>query len=610
MLTVDQVLEATDIVAVVQERVALTRKGKDFIGLCPFHNDHKPSMAVSPAKQIFKCWSCGAGGNALRFVQLFEKIEFREALEALARRAGLEVRGSTIDAEAGRRREELRRVLEWARQHFQHNLHAAASGRGALAYAEKRGLTNETIARFGLGFAADAWDDVVRAAERAKVDTQLLEQAGLVARKEETGRVYDRFRNRLIFPISDALGRVVAFGGRALADDPAKYLNSPETALFSKSRILYGFDAAKTAIAATKSVIVVEGYMDAVVLAQAGIENVAATLGTALTDAHVKSIKPYVEKVYLCFDGDDAGVAAADRAVAVAVRTGLEVRVVVCPDGQDPADCVVAGGAELFNKYLHSAKDALHFKWGQTVGAMGRGGALERRAAVEAYLRFIAGLTGSGSIDPIQQGLLIGRLGEVLGLPTDAVYEMLGRVRPVPRSRAAHAATRDDEAELASYATEVRSLPAGLVSAAEELLGCLMRGALHWRSVSDDLARAAALVPTWRKTYERLLGLLEDHGEYDFATAQDALSEPRLLNFVHLASDRVRFDALDDEAFRLAAQRLRNELQLIDTVRLTERLKGIPASDPDGDQAFRAFLKAAPQAGPLAPQYRLRGREF
>jgi DNA primase len=280
----DKVLEATDIVEVVGERVTLTRRGKDFVGLCPFHPDHKPSLAVSPSKQIFKCWSCGAGGDAIRFVQLRDRVDFREALVTLARRAGIELRSSPADRQSAELREQLQAAVIWARQHFQRNLLSAPGGQHALAYALQRGLTPQTIERHGLGLAPDAWDDLLNAARRTGLRLEVLQQAGLIA-TNESGKTYDRFRNRLIFPIADALGRPVAFGGRTLGDDPAKYLNSPETVLFSKSRVLYGLDLARSSIEERKAVIVVEGFLDAA-LAQALSEQtdapaVAALLGVS-----------------------------------------------------------------------------------------------------------------------------------------------------------------------------------------------------------------------------------------------------------------------------------------------------------------------------------------
>ncbi len=385
----DRILESVDIVEVIGERVALRRKGREYVGLCPFHADHNPSMFVNPQKRIFKCWACGAGGDVIRFVQLSERCGFREALESLGRRVGIEPNAGPRDERAARMREQLLAAMNWARQHFERNFADERRGRLAREYTQQRGLSEETVRQARLGLAVDEWDDLLAEGRRRGLSEALLESAGLVT-TSQNGKTYDRFRGRLIFPITDALGRVVAFGGRTLGEDSAKYLNSPETVLFNKSRVLYGLDLARGAIQERRAVVVVEGYMDAVLLRQHGVENVVATLGTALTDAHVKLLRGAADVIYLCFDGDEAGVRAADRAVEVALQHPVEVRVVLLEGGQDPADCVVAEGQEGFERQLKAARDALEFKWTQTLSAFSTAAGADRRQALEVYLRFVA----------------------------------------------------------------------------------------------------------------------------------------------------------------------------------------------------------------------------
>jgi len=354
---IQQVLSATDIVEFIGQYVALKKKGKEFVGLCPFHQDNNPSMYVSPVKQMFKCFVCGAGGNSLRFLMDYEKVTFPDAVRALADRAGLAM---PTEYEPARPRTDgcdkrtLFGVAAWAKQFYRDQLFSPA-GKAALAYAKDRGLTDETIDRFALGFAPDAWDGLTQAARRKGYSAKQLVEAGLAAPRQQGDGVYDRFRNRLMFPIQDLSGRVVGFGGRALAaDERAKYINSPESILFDKSNQMFAFDAARDAIRNSRQAIVVEGYMDAIVAIQSGVPNVVATLGTALTAGHVRQLAHFASDVILVFDADVAGANAADRALDEFIAQNVSVRVASIPEGKDPADFCLARGGEAFIEHLTS----------------------------------------------------------------------------------------------------------------------------------------------------------------------------------------------------------------------------------------------------------------
>jgi DNA primase len=585
----DRVLDAVDIVAVIGERVRLTRKGKDYLGLCPFHPDHKPSLSVSPSKRLYKCWSCGAGGDVIRFVEKTERVEFREALAKLAERAGIELRPSTpSDQRSEQLRTELWATTTWARQHFQRNLSATPGGKAARDYAQRRGLSDETIERFSLGFAADAWDDLLGAARKTGLRLELLEQAGLVA-TNESGRSYDRFRNRLIFPINDASGRTVAFGGRALGDDPAKYLNSPETGLFSKSRVLYGFDLARRAIEKQKAAIIVEGYMDAVLLVQHGFEHVVATLGTALTDAHVKLLRPLTERIFLCFDSDAAGVRAADRAVELALRSQFAVRVVALED-KDPADCVVAAGAAGFEARLHDAVDALQFKWLQTVRLLGDRGGQSRRAALEEYVEFVAGVSSVGGMNPLDQNLVVGRLSELLGVPPDEVFALFARARRAIRRPQSKAGSADAASE---YEASVRALPAGLMTAAESVLGLLLRDSRFWPSVNDAVAAGMEHSETWRRLYAVLVEAHHDVGEYSLEEVMARCEDSALCELIERALARISDLEVGAEAFTAARDRLTSELDVLQMGDLRTSVHAEQARGQDADATFRSLREMA-----------------
>ncbi|QOJ13457.1 MAG: DNA primase [Planctomycetia bacterium] len=587
----DSILEAIDIVDVIGERVSLVRKGKDFVGLCPFHPDHTPSMSVSPKKRIFKCWSCGAGGDVIKFVQMRERVEFPEALAILARRAGIELRPGSVSSANSAARDAVRTVIDWAVEHFARNLQSP-EGRSGAEYARRRGLSEDLIATERLGYAPDSWNDLVRAAARVGVSEDSLEQAGLATRGEK-GTLYDRFRDRLIFPIRDSFGRPIAFGGRALGADPAKYLNSPESPVFSKSRVLYGLSAARDAIEKQRSVVIVEGYLDALLLRQHGFANVVATLGTALTDAHVKLLLPVADRLIFCFDSDAAGVKAADRAVETALRHRTEVRVVALQGGKDPADLVVSEGGAAFSQQLQSAVDALEFKWRQMLTGFDGASTQARRSASAAFVDFVAASTSAGSIDPLDQGMLVGRLAELLSLPVGTVHDLLARARqrrPVAASPPAAERVAD---ERSAYDSQTRNLPPGLVGAVEELLGLMIQepGAFGWQD--DAFAEAVALCPAWSALESAAHELFESDGPFRREEFLERCDDPLLLELVARVS---RYGALPSDAamaFDACRSRLVTELDALQMDEVRGRLQGVSSVCESGERDFLTALDAA-----------------
>ncbi len=592
----EKVLEATDIVDVVGAAVSLTRKGKDYVGLCPFHNDHKPSLSVSASKQIFKCWSCGAGGDVIAFVQKLHRLEFREALALLADRAGIRIGATAQDARDRELRERLLAAAAWASQHFQQNLHSDR-GRVARDYAARRGLSSAALERFGIGYAVDAWDDLLTAARRTGLRPDVLQQAGLTA-SNDSGKVYDRFRNRLIFPICDAGGRPIAFGGRTLGDDPAKYLNSPETVLFSKSRVLYGLPQAQAAVRAQDTAIIVEGYLDAVLLHQHGFENVLATLGTALTDAHMKALRSLTGKVLLCFDGDDAGRRAASRGVEVALRTNIEVRVVLLSGDKDPADCVNAGGRAAFEAQLKRAVEALEFKWNQVVRAFGATDQASRRRAIEEFLQFVAGATLGGGFDPLEQGLLVGRLSELLRLPEEEVFGLLARSKQALRRVGSVVAATSEGLE-AGYRNSVRGLPGGLVRACEEVLGLLAARPQCWQWVTEAVPQGMQHSQTWERLWQLLLDVHAEAGQYSIGELQARCEDSVLADLVLRWAERVADLEDVDQAFVAARDRLAEELEVVRGRESLDRLRASRGENAEDFEELCALSRGKSRVLPL-----------
>lgn len=597
----DKILDSVDIVEVIGERVSLTRKGREYVGLCPFHDDHKPSLAVSPQKRIFKCWSCGAGGDVIKFVQLSHKVDFREALGILARRAGIELRSpSTPDRAAAAARELILRTLSWARSHFQRNLRDSTGGRRAAEYARGRGMTDASIDRFSLGYAADAWDNLLHHARQAGIALEVLRQAGLVA-TNENGKTYDRFRNRLVFPIYDGLGRCVGFGGRTLGDDPAKYLNSPESLVFSKSRILYGLDKARRAIGKAREAVVVEGYTDAVLLSQSGVDNVVATLGTSLTEAHAKLLAPLADRVVMCFDSDEAGLRAADRAVETALCQRIDVTVAIMPKGQDPAEFVIGEGVNAFKSSLQSAIGALEFNWNRTVQAYGERGQQGRRDAIEAFLRFVARVTVSGGIDPLEQGLLVGRLSELLSLPAGTVYELLARAKATAVREPSF--RTPDISETSAYDASTSGLPAGLVSAVEELFGLALAAPEYFDELKEGLASASRHNETWGRLYGILEALARERQAYARSDVMASCEDSLLCDLVGRASGRIVERSVSPELCGAVIERARAELEIMQHAGLRASLRG--KADEDGSPQYEALLNVAKrQHGVLAADRR------
>jgi DNA primase len=358
----DDLLERVDIVEVIDRRVKLRKTGKNYTARCPFHDEKTPSFSVNPEKQFYYCFGCGAGGNALGFVMDYENLDFPRAVETLASSAGLEVPreqgpGGRDNAQQEQTNKALYALMEQVANYYRHQLRHHAQASRAVSYLKQRGLTGEIARQFDLGFAPPGWDNLLKALGETEQQRALLMKTGMLV-ENEAGRIYDRFRDRVVFPIRDQRGRVIAFGGRVLGDDKPKYLNSPETDIFHKGRELYGLYQVRQANRKLDRIVVVEGYMDVIALAQHGISYATATLGTATSTTHLERIYRLCPEVVFCFDGDEAGRKAAFRAMEATLtclEDGRQARFLFLPEGEDPDTAVRAGGAEHFRQLLDSA---------------------------------------------------------------------------------------------------------------------------------------------------------------------------------------------------------------------------------------------------------------
>lgn len=470
--TIEEVQRANDIVEVVSSYLPLKRSGKDYKACCPFHQEKTPSFYVSPSKQIFKCFGCGKGGSVFQFVMARESITFPEAVRMLAERAGVRIEEEQTrggDADGGIDRSRVFKATAWAARLFERLLADDTVGRPGREYLTRRGFTAETIERFHLGFVPDAWDTLVRAAARRSIDIALLEAAGLAIPRNQGPGHYDRFRNRAMFPIYDALNRPIAFGGRTLGDDPAKYLNSPDTMIFNKSFNLYGLTAARDAMTAARRAIVVEGYTDCLMAQQVGLANVVATLGTSLTAGHVRLLKRYVDEVVLIFDGDLAGQNAADRALAVFLAEELGVRIVTLPDNLDPCDFLAQGRKDEFLALVDASPDAMEYKWRLVRQQFAASDTVAgRRRAVEAMLETIAAQPAwSQGGDPLRRDLVLARMAQVLGVAEQSLRE---RLTALSRRAAGQARQYEQTDEPPADSPTDRGISADLRSRAERLI--------------------------------------------------------------------------------------------------------------------------------------------
>ena len=454
---IHQVQQATDIVELVSQYIALKRKGSEYVGLCPFHDDKNPSMTVSPVKQIFKCFACGAGVSVFHFLMRFENITFPEAVRALAERAHIPLPDDLTPSAPvpdGLSRSDLRQVMVFAAEFYRKQL-LSAVGADALAYARGRQLTDESIERFSLGYSPPSWDALQQASRRQGFSEQQLVAAGLVSRGEDSNKCYDRFRNRLMFPIMDTADHVIAFGGRALsAEERAKYLNSPETPLFDKSGELFALNWSREGIRSSGQAIVVEGYMDALIPLQAGLTNIVAPLGTALTDRQVRLLcRNRVRDVVLLFDADVAGATAAERALERFVAQQVHVRVATVSSGKDPCDFCLSEGPDAMRELVAGAPDAIEYAWRRRQAELDAAGArpADRRRVIEEFLRLVVSASTYGGIDEMKRGELAQHIGHILNVAPRELHQMMRRLgrrsRPATEGDPQHRPVAGDLAE-------------------------------------------------------------------------------------------------------------------------------------------------------------------
>jgi DNA primase len=427
-----QVREASDIVAVVSAYISVQPAGPVYKAVCPFHNDTRPSLQIDPKWQNYRCWACGAKGDVFTFVMEYEKVRFPEAIDILARRAGINL--EEFDPTDSINRRKMLDAMAWAEKRYQHCLLETEIAQRARKYIGERRLSGPSVRGFGLGFAPATGDWLLKQAVEQKQDVAILQDVGMLGARNDGTGFYDRFRDRVMFPIRDSRGQTVGFGGRILPDSPfkdkgPKYYNSSDTPLFFKKELLYGLDVARHSGGQSGFLAVVEGYTDVMMAHQHGVTNVVATMGTALNETHVRQLRRFVPKVVLVFDADEGGLTGVDRALEIFVSCDVELAIATLPDGLDPCDLLVAQGPEPFKKALANAKEALDFKLDLLLERSGTG--------IESTKRIIDEILGTmahapeilGQAGQVKMELLITRISHRLGLRQETVWTRFGELR-------------------------------------------------------------------------------------------------------------------------------------------------------------------------------------
>jgi len=591
-----RIKEANDIVDVVGGYINLRPVGPTFKGLCPFHDDQRPSMDVDPRRQRYRCWACGAFGDVIKFVQEFEHIGFLEARELLARRAGITLENLEKNRQ-GPSRASMLDVMRWAQTQFQECLLDTPHAEAARMYLGERRLAGETVRRFGLGFAPGMGEWLVGKAANAGMPADLLETLGLIGKRDEGRGCYDRFRDRVMFPIRDVRGQTVGFGGRILPSSPQlqrdnpppKYYNSAESSLFSKSDQLYGVDQARDAATKAGYLAIVEGYTDVMMAHQHGVTHVVATMGTALNARHIKKIRNLVQRVVLVFDADAGGDTGVDRALEVFVSQDLDLRVATLPEGLDPCDLFVAQGPEPFRKALEQSVDVLDYKLQRVWAQEARQGLEGQRRAADQMLAILAAAPQERSV---KLELMVNRIAHRLNLKEETLWQRLRELR-AKRADTARPADTGGRTFLSAAAgqespaseNEPRSAPAARHE--RELLELLLAAPALVAQASAEVAADEVEHPGLRKLLDGLYRLHAEGQPADLDHLQGRLDNERLRNHAMLLQDEGALQLDPQSAYDKVRARFREKKE----ARRQQELKNQVLAANDHDSAIELLAR-------------------
>ncbi len=526
---IEQIRSANDVVDVISEYVQLTKRGRNWFGLCPFHGEQTPSFSVTQDKQIFHCFGCGAGGNAITFVMDIEQIPFQEAVSKLGARVGieLEVEPSTISLEPVSKEEShMKEAHTFAMDYYHHLLLNTEEGEQALHYLEERGFSEALIEQYGIGWALPGWDSLTTLLARKGFDLVEMEKCGLIIRKENKDDYFDRFRERIMFPIKNEFGHVIGFSGRVLKKDSqdAKYMNSPESPIFQKSKILYNLDVARPVIRKKRKVIVMEGFMDVMAAAKAGITNTVGTMGTSLTQQHVSKLKRLTDSVTICYDGDSAGWEAAKRASELLMSENVKTEIALLPDQLDPDDYVKTYGPEAFQTQIIDRPHAyLAF---MMMAARKNKNFQYENDTLQYVQEVLEHLIVKSS--PLERDLYIRQLSKETNISEDAINQQFRKIEGKSlRQQSKPSAKKMDEM------TPVKNKKLQAIDRAEKLLLSHM---LHQAEIVEQIHQEHGLHVFIHDPYEaifvRLIGFYDEFAQADTHRFLESLNDNELRKLV------------------------------------------------------------------------------
>ena len=530
----DRVKEANNIVDLVGSYLDLRRQGKQFVARCPWHDDRRPSLFVNPVRQSWKCWVCDIGGDVFSFVMQREGVEFVEALRLLADRAGIELaaqKQQNIQPGSAQDKKTLYQAMQWAADEFHHCLLNSDLAEAAQRYLEKRQINQHSIEQFKIGFAPDQWDWLK---QRSPFSEEVLIATGLLAASDNS-KSYERFRGRIIFTINDIQSRPIAFGGRVLPEiavreekergrPPAKYINSPETRLFSKSETLFGLDCARDAVAKQRNMIIVEGYTDVIGAWQAGLENVVAVLGTALNDRHIRLIRRYADQVTLVLDGDAAGQKRASEILEIFVAAELDLRILTLPSNLDPFEFLLQNDLHTFQELVKSAPDALEHKLDlELTGFDPVNDTHQANRALESMLTTLAHIPNNPN-SQIKCNQIAARLGRTFGIGTDAINLRLKELRQ-----------RNRNSKINSNGTENKPAIDHLMARERDLLQILLAEERFLDRIVENISPNQFVQGPAREIYEVFCECFLSGRSAEFNSVMNHIENPAIQNvFVQL----------------------------------------------------------------------------